>query len=65
MNEQFGDYMAISRGLALFRRISGPFAELQIIKSTMGPNLWGHLEDTEQTSSVTFPLQKFPRAIPQ
>ena len=65
MNEQFGDYMAIRRGLALFQRISGPFAELQIIKSTMGRNLWGHLEDTEQTFGVTFPLEKFSLASPQ
>ena len=43
----------ISRGLALFQRISGPFAELQIIKSTMGRNLWGHLEDTENKHSVS------------
>ena len=44
---------AISAGLALFQRISGPFAELQIIKSTMGQNLWGHSEDTEQTWGVS------------
>ena len=39
-------------GLALFQRISGPLAELQIIKSTIERNLWGHLGDTKQTWSA-------------
>ena len=57
----------IRLGLALFQRISGPFAELQIIKSTIERNLWGYFRDTKQTwahipglacshlSSVLFP----------
>ena len=43
---------AISLGLALFLRISGPLAELQIIKSTIERNLWGHLGDTKQTEGA-------------
>ena len=39
----------IRLGLALFQRISGPFAELQIIKSTIERNLWGYFRDTKQT----------------
>ena len=39
----------IRLGLALFQRISGPLAELQIIKSTIERNLWGYFKDTKQT----------------
>ena len=42
----------IRLGLALFHRISGPLAELQIMKSTIERNLWGHLGDTKQTWSA-------------
>ena len=44
-------------GLALFQRISGPLAELQIIKSTIERNLWGYFRDTKQTwAHGVFPM---------
>ena len=47
----------IRRGLALFQRISGPLAELQIIKSTIERNLWGYFRDTKQTwAHGVFPM---------
>ena len=39
-------------GLSIVSENIGPLAELQIIKSTIERNLWGHLGDTKQTWSA-------------
>ena len=39
-------------GLSIVSENIGPLAELQIIKSTIERNLWGHLGDTKQTEGA-------------